>query len=75
MPRTPAVYRRKEHWRSYADELADGKDPESRGNYRSILGHEDELEAQFVEEEALGMMQRVSEAAAKQEFGESLLVA
>ena len=45
MPRTPAVYRREEHWRSYADELADGRGPESREHYRSIEGHEDELEA------------------------------
>ena len=75
MPRTPAVYRRKIRWRSYVDELADGRGPESRENYRSIQGHEDELEAQFKEEEALGMMQLVSEEAAKREFGSTLVVA
>ena len=75
MPRTPAVYRRKIRWRSYVDELADGRGPDSRENYRSVQGHEDELEAQFKEEEALGMMQLVSEEAAKREFGSTLVVA
>ena len=53
MPRTPAVFERKVKWRSYEEEM-DGREPESRENYRSTVGHLEELEGQFQSEGETG---------------------
>ena len=48
LPRTPAVFERKQKWRKL-DETDFDTNPE---NYKSVSGHEDALEKQLLEEEA-----------------------
>ena len=52
MPRTPSVFARKSKWRSLDDSVFSAQVE----NYRSTLGLEDVIEAQFEKEKALGMM-------------------
>jgi hypothetical protein len=64
MPRVPALYERKVRWRKLdvTDFSAEVE------NYRSIVGLEDQLERQFEEEAALGMMFRIPEEEARREW-------
>ena len=52
MPRVPAVFEKKDRWRK----LDETEFTHEVANYRSFIGAEDETEAQFAEEESLGMM-------------------
>lgn len=74
MPRTPAVYERKVRWRKY-DEGYDGAEPRSRKNYSSADAHLQDIEIQFREEAALGMMREVPTDEAKREYGINLVTA
>ena len=69
MPRTPAIFNRKVRWRKYdvTDECLDML------NYKSATEAEEDLENQFKEEEALGMMFPVTLAVAKQMYPGKLL--
>jgi len=72
LPRTPAIFNRKTRWRKYdpSEECLDMK------NYKSAVEAEEDLEKQFKEEEALGMMFPVTLAVAKQMFpGDTLRIA
>ena len=53
LPRTPAVFERKTRWRAYDEVSSPVLDMD---NYRSTVGLEDVLRAQFLEEQELGMM-------------------
>ena len=70
-PRVPLVFRPKLKYRQYDDtELR-----EDNVNYTSAQAHEDTLEKQFQEEEAMGFMYPLSEAEARRRFGERLRIA
>ncbi|CAE7826044.1 unnamed protein product [Symbiodinium sp. CCMP2592] len=70
-PRVPLVFRPKKKWRDYDDSPYQA----INANYSSAALVPDQLEAQFEEEEALGMMFPLSEAEARKRFGDKLHVA
>jgi len=74
LPRTPAVWERKAKWRSYEDDLFRHVH-EAKRNYVSAREHVADVRAQFIEEAEAGRMQRVSLAAAQEEFGSRLAIA
>ncbi|CAK0869239.1 unnamed protein product, partial [Prorocentrum cordatum] len=74
MPRTPAVFERKVHWRRYDRDVVEGL-PEDKGNYVSAIGRAGEIRTQFEEEVREGLMSRMPLADARREFGPRLHVA
>ena len=69
MPRTPAVYDRKVKWRRL-----DASEQEfDRENYPSVELAREALRSQFEEEEKLGMMRRMTEEAAREEYPDGRL--
>ncbi|CAE6970985.1 unnamed protein product [Symbiodinium sp. CCMP2592] len=70
-PRVPLVFRPKKKWRNYDDSPYQA----INANYSSATLVPDQLEAQFEEEEALGMIFPLSEAEARKRFGDKLHVA
>ena len=75
LPRTPAVFERKTKFRKYDEIYNEDNLPESRENYRSVIGLVDEIEKQFKEEEAEGLMIEVEDGEARREYGDKLVVA
>ena len=72
LPRTPAVFERKRRWRRYDD----SEPVLEKENYKSILGNEAQIRAQFEEEKALGMMFDVPDRTAHEQYpGDRLRVA
>ena len=71
LPRVPAVFMKKEKWRSY-DESTFKADC---GNYTSFEQASESVRDQFLEEEKLGMMQRIGLQEAKDLYGERLRIA
>jgi hypothetical protein len=74
LPRTPAVFERKVKHRKYDDDLEEGH-PESRENYKSLDGKVADIEAQFERERGDHMMRLVTDAEARDEYGEDLVTA
>ena len=72
LPRTPAVFPPKEKWKLGDPEEDDIHD---RENYKSVEGHQAEVEAQFREEAKTGWMREYSDEDAANEFGDRLFVA
>ena len=72
MPRVPAVFEKKTSWRPYEEQASD---PVDKANYSSAVEKVDAIEAMFVEEEALGVMQRWDEQRARDEFPGKVRVA
>jgi hypothetical protein len=71
LPRTPAVFPRKTHWRHYDDsELIPEMD-----NYATAIETGDFLEKEFASEAALGMMYKCTLAQARAKFGSRLRIA
>ena len=70
-PRVPLVFRPKKKFREYDDTTYQAMN----SNYASAALVPDQLEAQFAEEEALGMMYPLSEREARRRFGDTLHVA
>jgi len=69
MPRTPAVFERKVHWRKYEEMSFNPLNT----NYKSVAGHEEALREQFIEEAKLGMMVEMSLEEAQKLYPGSLL--
>ena len=72
LPRVPAVFDKKEHWRKYPEE---GGEPGDGDNYVSARDNLDSIKKQFEEERALGAMREVLEVDARREYGSNLLIA
>ncbi|CAE8672430.1 unnamed protein product [Polarella glacialis] len=72
LPRVPAVFDKKEHWRKYPEE---GGEPGDGDNYVSARDNLDSIKEQFEEERALGAMREVLEVDARREYGSNLLIA
>ena len=74
LPRTPAVFPRKTHWRKYSPE--DHVEWVRADNYKSAQGLEHVLQRTFEEEAALNMMVEVPEKQAQEEYpGDKLRIA
>jgi hypothetical protein len=69
MPRTPAVFRRKTHWRK----LDDSETDHDMQNYKTAKEATDSLLASFKEEEEMGMMYRIPIEQAKERWREGEL--
>ena len=72
LPRTPAVFSRKCKWRDYSDEQ---EPSEEHCNYPAAETNSEALEQQFLQEEKLGAMVKMSMAAAKAKYGSNLRIA
>ena len=72
LPRMPAVYERKQDWRSYEDSLETSM-PHSRDNYPSIQPNLEMIEQQFLEEAEEDLMVELPEDEVRSEFPETEL--
>ena len=72
MPRCPLIFERKTTW---ALEELEGEADKDRDNYSSAEGWEKEIEKLFKEEEALGMMEVVTDEIAKSTWGKYIHIA
>ena len=72
MPRAPVIFERKTRW---ALEEVEGTPDLDRANYKSVKGYEDQVEALFREEEALGWMIEMDEEEARRRYGKTLHLA
>ncbi|CAE8658280.1 unnamed protein product, partial [Polarella glacialis] len=72
LPRVPAVFDKKERWRTYPEEEGE---PGDGDNYVSARDNLDSIKKQFEEERALGAMREVLEVEARKEYGSNLLIA
>ena len=72
MPRTPEVFEEKTNWSLNPD---DAVLLDVTSNYKSVSGHEAEVEALFKEQEGLGWMEEITDGEAKTKFGKRLAVA
>ena len=71
LPRAEAIYEAKVRW-SLGE--GTGEPEQDRQNYKSMKGFEDQVEALFREEEALGWMEEMPEEEARKRFGNRLFV-
>ena len=74
MPRAAALYLAKSKTRNYSDSEQDNP-PMDKDNYLSVKVNKDKIKEQFLVEEKMGAMMRMSEEEAKKKWPEDLVVA